>query len=230
LVPEDPLAPKLLKALPGYKNKDISVTQYSIGKAPQDKVFRIGALALASGAAALWGGTAQASLVTETYNLPLGQSASTITIGDGSPLGQPQFEYYGEGLFGPLGTASVLGFFDGDTPKIPTLPSGYTVGSSPIDGYSWLDTSALSDSNDEAFLKGVAKSGGTGYIGLQFDLATGADPYGYAYVNDYNLISITYDTNGNPVNIPPVPEPATLSLLALGAVGVAALRRRRAHS
>jgi len=44
------------------------------------------------------------------------------------------------------------------------------------------------------------------------------------------LVSVTYDDSGAPVTAPldsSVPEPATLGLLAFGAVGVGALRRRR---
>jgi hypothetical protein len=75
----------------------------------------------------------------------------------------------------------------------------------------------------------------TGYLGLQFDIAvnngcisctTELDPYGYATVVNDVLVSITYDNTGASVTIP-APEPASLGLLAFGAAGIAALRRRR---
>ena len=53
----------------------------------RDKAFRLSALALASGASALWGGAAQATLITQTYNLPLSDSLYTIQIAGGSPFG-----------------------------------------------------------------------------------------------------------------------------------------------
>jgi hypothetical protein len=111
------------------------------------------------------------------------------------------------------------------------LPGGDVVGPNPADGNSWLDTAALANFSEVAKLK--TPTSGTAYIGLQFDLAQSQslanDPYGYGTIQDNVLVSITYDDSGAPVTVAsvPAPEPATLGLLALGAVGVGALRRRR---
>ena len=69
----------------------------------------------------------------------------------------------------------------------------------------------------------------TGYIGVQFD-ADGQTNYGWlrlsveGSLNTITVHSLAYDNMGNGVH---VPEPGGLGLLALGGVGVAAMRRRK---
>jgi hypothetical protein len=72
------------------------------------------------------------------------------------------------------------------------------------------------------------------YLGLQFDDA-GTPLYGWADVemNAYDsatLFAYAFQDDGGPIHVPDttsVPEPTTLALLAMGAAGLAALRRRQ---
>jgi hypothetical protein len=189
------------------------------------KAFRLGAIALAAGASALWGGSSHAitvggaGLTTETYDLQLTDTVQNVQIGNGFPLGSAQFGFTTSDIY-LYGTAGVVGgpaCFEGlicEGVKAYSQAPGEVVG--PSSGY------LTGDGTSYAFF-----GEGTTYLGLSFDLAVpGPDPYGYAKIVNDELISITYDANGGPVRIP-TPEPASLGLLALGAAGVAALRRRR---
>lgn len=71
------------------------------------------------------------------------------------------------------------------------------------------------------------------YLGLRFDDA-GTPLYGWAdlQMNDYDSVTMfayAYEDNGDSIHVPDtaVPEPTTLALLAMGAAGLAALRRRQ---
>jgi hypothetical protein len=72
------------------------------------------------------------------------------------------------------------------------------------------------------------------YLGLQFDDA-GTPLYGWAdlQMNAYDsatLFAYAFQDDGSPIHVPDttsVPEPTTLALLAMGAAGLAALRRRQ---
>jgi PEP-CTERM motif-containing protein len=198
---------------------DFLLSQPDYGKA-----FRLGAIALAAGASALWGGSSYATvsgvagLTTETYDLKLTDTEQNVQIGNGFPLGSAQFGFTSSDIY-LYGTAGVVGgpvCFETlcESVKAYSLTPGEVVG--PSSGY------LTGDGTSYAFF-----GEGTTYLGLSFDLAVpGPDPYGYAKIVNDELISITYDANGGPVRIP-TPEPASLGLLALGAAGVAALRRRR---
>ncbi len=79
----------------------------------------------------------------------------------------------------------------------------------------------------------------TGYFGFRFNLevdspnaTAGTTVYGWAQVERVSpssgrLLQWAYDDSGAPIQVGVVPEPGTLSLLALGAAGIAALRKRR---
>jgi hypothetical protein len=81
---------------------------------------------------------------------------------------------------------------------------------------------------------GAWAPGTRAYLGLKFD-DSGTPLYGWADVqmNAYDSITLfgyAYQDDGAPIHVPDIgtiPEPSTLALLALGAAGVAALRRRR---
>jgi hypothetical protein len=203
--------------------------------AVRERTFLLGATAIAAGVTALWSSAAEAitvlpDLVTDVYDQPLGSSQYDVTLGNGDPLGQPQFSFSSGGVTAIPASSGVVGAqcglecgpFAGDN-KVTNLSPGDVVG--PSDSFIF---------GSDTFV-GFKTTPFTGYVGLQFDIAASesvassiTDPFGYATINDGELISITYDANGGPVTIPAaVPEPASLSLLALGAAGVLALRQRR---
>jgi PEP-CTERM motif len=209
-----------------------------------DKAYRLGALAIAAGSSALWAGAAQATLVTQTFNLNFNPGGN-VQIGNGSPFGSPQYStsqvndgdvtadyimLYGTAAI--VGTASTGVCGPVCDAKATDLAPGTTIGPSTSSFIGVSDTqSGGGGVKVNADLK-PEYTPFTGYLGLRFDIDSGdevtSDPYGYATIVDDTLVSITYDDSGASVTIPvSTPEPASLGLLAFGAAGVAAIRKRR---
>jgi len=61
------------------------------------------------------------------------------------------------------------------------------------------------------------------YIGLE----TADGNFGWAYIDNNILVEAEFDSVPGEAITTPMPEPASFALLAVGAVGVAAIRRRR---
>jgi len=198
-----------------------------------DKIIRLGAIALASGAAMLAGGAANAAVVTQVVDADL---SGNFIIGDGSPSGAAQFEA-GNFTLISTGSAAVEGTFrtpdfppgGAATAKVTDLAIGDVVGSAD----SFLTASDVPSGVkfSEAAVLG-ATSGTTVYAGLQFSIDGGQALYGYLTYGGTNgdTITATYDDSGAAVTVvsaAAVPEPASLALLAAGAAGIAGLRRRR---
>lgn len=82
------------------------------------------------------------------------------------------------------------------------------------------------------------KNSAAGYLG--FEVPVNGHPYDYGWVElssvtfngsqSITIIEYAYDDSGNPINVPATPEPSTLALFALGAVGVETFRRRTSVS
>jgi hypothetical protein len=85
-------------------------------------------------------------------------------------------------------------------------------------------------------------SGQTGYIGFRFDpngVAGVQTWYGWMHISagsdsspfaNGTVIDWAYDNTGTGIQVGSVPEPSSIALLAMGAVGLLALRRSRAKA
>lgn len=78
---------------------------------------------------------------------------------------------------------------------------------------------------------------GIGYLGFQFNVGNGIQ-YGWARVsmdsgrpdNTFTVLDYAYGDAGDAVTVGQVPEPGSLGLLALGAVGLMGWRKRRGEA
>ena len=133
----------------------------------------------------------------------------------------------------------VAGF--GDEWNVGRLGADYEVGDTLADGRVWSDHAVTSTGGTGGwyfYFAGEWPFGGGGYVGLYCDAVDGRH-YGWANINSGGYSSTTlYEfafstTPGQAVaagggEVITVPEPLTLSLLAVGAAGLAARRRKRA--
>jgi len=79
--------------------------------------------------------------------------------------------------------------------------------------------------------------GGTAFLGFDFTEADGVH-VGWAQISteanaagsSFTIYDYAYDTVANTTITTPAPEPSTMSLIALGGIGLLALRRRRARN
>jgi hypothetical protein len=126
------------------------------------------------------------------------------------------------------GNGTTLIADDGSGYPINFLP-GDQVGPSPA--VAWGAGGALVATPKAGFTKGNF-SQGSGWVGFRV-LTLNNLNYGAVSVSNVGSGTVTvneilYDTTANePLQIPTTPEPSTFALLALGAVGVLALRKRR---
>jgi hypothetical protein len=185
-------------------------------------------VAALSGAALAAPAASHASTVT---TVQVDQPASFIGTTDININGQPILSFsQGLGPGVPIGpkTASVV--TDGSSQvvtdasdNILNLAPGSVVGPgsifNPQNGDANLKQGNLSQT-DPAFLGFSYQVGGqTDYGFVQLEVQSGP-----LFIDSYS-----YDSSGAPITVSSstVPEPSTLALFAAGAVGVAALRRRR---
>lgn len=209
---------------------------------------KLASYALAGGVAMLAGGqSAEAAVVVTIPETPLvasvgtGEGSQSVDIDlDGDSLVDFRFtatSYFSEGevvqtsdgvfvdgLNGGLiaGSEGLAALFPDSASALasnPTLTKAKLL-SRYNDGYIAFDT----------FYNGNWQNGVTGTLGVKFMLGGVTPTMGFINARvDFGSATVTIDQFGYDTGSPSeVPEPGTVSLLALGAAGVAALRRRQA--
>ncbi len=181
-----------------------------------------GAVALALGTVAIAAAPAAAAVVVTPVGIDL------LTLGPGGTYSFPTDEFTivvaSGGLYSLSGSGPndlVAGYFAGGTlPVVTKLPSGTTISASTFATTNTKGGIMISPSSINPFFAAL-------------DIVVGTDNYyGWALFSDPpgSLIfeAFAFETLPNtPLVTPSVPEPAGLSLLALGAAGVLAVRRRK---
>ena len=136
---------------------------------------------------------------------------------------------------------SVVGFTDGGVEYINNLSSGVNLAALSNEAFlsanSFFVASGFDGENSQSQFVNAS-----GFIGFRFDVGNG-DGFQYGWfeltaagdapVNSFTLERYAFGTAGQAVSTgqtTAVPEPSSLSLLALGAVGVLSTRRRRRES
>lgn len=180
---------------------------------------RSGAITVALGAVAITAGPASAGVVVTTVDLQLSTLTAPFQFGAGqfavSPSGPT-------GLYtlSSVSPSLIASHMDGPFHAATKLTSGTSISAS---------TFASSGT------KGIMESPSTpNPFFAALDLVIGPDNfYGWALFNDTAGNGLFFDayafetTANTPLTTPSVPEPAGLSLLALGAAGALAVRRRK---
>ncbi|HMP69303.1 MAG TPA: PEP-CTERM sorting domain-containing protein [Pirellulaceae bacterium] len=138
---------------------------------------------------------------------------------------------------GPGAGAVLLGVFNGAlTGSVVGFTAGFNYASNLAVGVNISTQNFLPAFATLAYGNGYANSqflnAGDGYLAFRFN---GGTQYGWARVNmsgvqpgnNYTIVEYAYGSVGTSVAVGQIPEPSSLGLLALGAVGLAAFRRRR---
>lgn len=149
-----------------------------------------------------------------------------------------------DSVFSLATTSGVASYAGSSRTYASKLAAGATIGSNLGFTRNAVMEYATSNSITNSFTfvgpwNPVTGSGGPGFLGLQITLG-GQLHYGWAQAalnadssapNTFTLFDYAYESDANtPIQAgaKPVPEPSTIALLAAGATGVVALRRRSA--
>lgn len=203
---------------------------------------RLCSYGLAAGAMMAGGATANAAVVTVDYPTPpttptngnLYFSLQTGAFSTVAPVGSFRLHQgsstsnIGGTAFGIANGGQVAGLLPGYGFK---FGSNITIGASK----NFIGNAVLGNKSSGGLSGGVWNPGGVGFLGLSFTDLTSATHYGWAEVrfnSDYTttLYAVGYESDpGTAITTPAVsvPEPGELALLAIGAVGLGIVRKRR---
>jgi len=186
-------------------------------------------------AAAASSGTAQAAIIySGPQNIAINQfNALNLDI-DGDTQGDLLLKNYVfgggnyQGATVNFGPGKIVTFNPGSFNYVTALNAGFTVETSALGNFT--GSMAYGAANPNAQFNNASGA----FIGLQFP--SGANNYNaWVRVNvdnaagSFTVVDWAYNSvSGEPIVTGVVPEPSTLGLLAAGAAGLAALRRRRA--
>jgi len=201
---------------------------------------RLKTTALAAGAALATAGAADAAIIGETINETVGPNDTFLLDLDGD--GNDDFGFVGSTSTFATGTTSSSTF---------TSTSGYASvygfgnnqvfasGSNEARVFTGSESVSSGLSGGQSFVSLTTSFGGPfqgstpKYLGLRFNTTDFGVVNGWARVavptlGQIEIESYAFESDGGAIHIPnEVPEPSTLLLMASGAAGLLALRRRR---
>lgn len=223
--------------------KSLLATSDHMKKLSGKKIKTLKTCAAVGGAVAALPLAANATVVTVPVNATITSGTYDLTISPtlGGPAintnGGPDLTFTlspGSGIdanyvAGDHGTMYVT-----DGVGYPANVQGSQVG--PSDSF----TAASAKLSDNFIDGNFDKNGAVGYLGFEVPVSATSYDYGWVELSSFTpfspsgpapqsltIIEYAYDDSGNPINVPAAtPEPCTLALFALGAVGVEAFRRR----
>jgi hypothetical protein len=175
-------------------------------------------------------------------NMVTGATGGTAAATTGYDLNfyQNVYDVYGLGVLvytyvGAFNTATGGAYATAADGSVDKLATGATINGALTYDSSALLVTAVNYYGTNYGPYGAWATGGTGYVGVQFlNEATGANNFGWVQLNinpttlATTIVDWAYENTGASLQAGIVPEPTGVSLLAAGAVGMAAWRRRKA--